>query len=170
MLTEIFNEALGMVAIAFLAFGAATSDDRKQLKLTNIGLIFLASQVAMSNSSFAAFTIMCSIIRNAAMLRFSHHQLLKLAFMLLFVSLLCYSAINFSYAQWYNILPASGGVLASYAVLYLQRNQRTLAFFVTSGMWLIFGVHTGIFSVVMTEVILSMSLMIRFVKLSRAKS
>lgn len=169
MLTEIFNEAFGMIAVTFLAFGAATSDDRKQLKLTNIGLIFLAVQVSVGSSLFAGLTIVLSIVRNFAVLHFSHVQWLKTAFMLLFVSLLCFSVVNINVEQWFNVLPALGGVVGSYAVLYLARNQRTLAFLCTSGIWMAFGVNTGLFSVVMTETILSLSLMIRLVKLYRIK-
>ena len=67
------------------------------------------------------------------------------------------------------MLPALGGVVGSYAVLYLAHNQRTLAFLCTSGIWMAFGVNTGLFSVVMTETTLSLSLMIRLVKLYRVK-
>lgn len=168
MLSALFSEAFGLIAITFLALGAATSDDRKQLKLTNVGLMFLATQIALASSVFAGITIVLSIIRNATMLKFPKAQNIKLAFMTLFVGLLCYSLVNVNAETWYSVLPALGGVVGSYAVLYLERNQRTLAFLITSGIWMVFGVNTGIFSVVMTETILSLSLMFRMVKLMRA--
>ncbi len=170
MLTILFNEMFGFMAISFLALGAATSNDEKQLKLTNVGLVFLAFQIALTNSAFAAVTIVLSIIRNLVMLRFSGLHAIKVAFMLLFVGLLCYSIVNATGATWFSILPALGGVVGSYAVLYLQRNQRTIAFLITSGIWMTYGVQTGLFSVVMTEVILSMSLMVRMYKLTKASA
>ena len=89
MLTELFNEAFGMIAITFLAFGAATSDDRKQLKLTNVGLIFLAAHVSRQ-LDICRFDD-CAVYRSQRYsLHFAHVQWLKTAFMLMFVGLLCF--------------------------------------------------------------------------------